>query len=56
MSSTPTLPATDPAHEPALRHGNQGPFSEADLLAIGAVLVVVLAILGLRRIARTRRR
>jgi len=45
---------TSPHEAPVLRPGNQGPFREADLLAIGGVLVAVLVILGWRRFARTR--
>lgn len=44
-----------PAPLPHLLRRQEGPFRELDLLAIGAVLVVVMAILGLRWLLRKNR-
>ncbi|MGI9387843.1 MAG: hypothetical protein ACR2OX_10475 [Methyloligellaceae bacterium] len=43
-----------PFDRPVASPGGQGPFRDMDLLAIGAVLVVVLLILGFRKIATKR--
>ena len=40
---------------PQMLRRHEGPFRELDLLAIGAVLVVVMAILGVRRLLGKRR-
>ncbi|MDA7949352.1 MAG: hypothetical protein MPJ78_17970 [Hyphomicrobiaceae bacterium] len=45
-------PAPQPA--PFLLRRQEGPFGELDLLAIGSVLIVVMAILGFRRLFRKR--
>lgn len=48
-----TYAQTDnPSPLPHLLRRQEGPFRELDLLAIGAVLVVVMAILGLRWLLR----
>lgn len=39
---------------PGLLQRHEGPFREMDLLAIGSVLVVVLVILGVRRLRNDR--
>jgi hypothetical protein len=41
---------------PQMLRRQEGPFRELDLLAIGSVLVVVMAILGIRRLVRKRRK
>ena len=46
---------TEPPQIPLLFRRQEGPFRELDLLAIGSVLLVVLAILGLRRLLKRRR-
>lgn len=43
-----------PALPPILKR-QEGPFREFDLLAIGSVLLVVLVILGLRKLLQKRR-
>jgi len=43
-----------PQPVPFLLRRQEGPFRELDLLAIGSVLLVVLAILGIRRFFKKR--
>lgn len=45
-------PAPQPV--PFLLRRQEGPFRELDLLAIGSVLLVVLVILGVRRLLKKR--
>lgn len=40
---------------PQMLRRQEGPFRELDLLVIGAVLVAVMAILGIRRLLRKNR-
>ena len=51
---TPALAApidpTPSSNFPILSRGGEGPLRDMDLLAIGAVLVVILLILGIRKI------
>ena len=47
--------ADEVPHLPQMLRREEGPFRELDLLAIGSVLVVVMAILGLRRLFRKNR-
>lgn len=53
-ASTEPLAQPAPSPLPTALQRREGPFRDLDLLAIGTVLIVVLAILALRRIMRRR--
>ena len=48
----PQIHPAFPANQPVMSPGGQGPLRDMDLLAIGAVLVFILIILGFRKILK----